>query len=195
MNTEIWAQLHLSSQDCIRLRKFLIEDIGVKKKYILRKMHITVYYARRPLIGLKPSTRSTKIIIPASETRFMVMTPGGENPRQEIKASDNLVGIRIHRKCSSREEILKLRNQILMYETKLVLGTRKPSTKIRNAFGSRWFQPHMAMLRSGSNVQEDLTKLGIPFRKKIGDLLYDKFEIKITQRENMKGLYANKTKE
>ena len=191
MNTEVWAQLHLSSHDCFRLREFLAVDIGIRRKYILRDMHITVYYARRPLPGLCPSVESTEIIVPAVETRFMVMAPGGENPRSAIEPSKSMVGIRIHRQSSAMAEIALLRQRLLVHETKRVLGSRRSSTNKTNAFGARWFQPHMVMLRPGNGVQQELTQLGLPFRERIGNLFYDKFEIKIVHRENMRGSYKN----
>jgi len=192
MNTEVWAQLYLSSHDCFRLREFLAVDIGIRRKYILRDMHITVYYTRRPLLGLCPSIESTEIIVPAVETRLMVMVPGGENPKSDIEPSKNMVGIRIHRQSSARAEIALLRQRLLVHETKRVLGSRRSSTNNANAFGARWFQPHMVILRQGSGIQQDLTQLGLPFRERIGNLCYDKFEIKIVHRENMMGgVYKN----
>jgi hypothetical protein len=191
MNTEVLAQLHLSSNDCNRLRDFLAIEIGVKRKYILRDMHITVYYARRPLPRLSPSVESTEIVVPAVETRFMVMAPGRENPRSDIEPSKNMVGIRIHRQSSAIAQILALRQRLLVYETRRVLGSRPPSTNKVSAFGARWFQPHMVVLRPGSGVQHELNRIGQPFRERLGNLVYDKFEIKIVHREDMRGSYKN----
>ena len=192
MNTEIFAQLHLSSNDCKRLRDFLASELNISQKYILRKMHITVYYARRPLLGVYPTIEDAHIIIPASETRFMVMAPGGENPRNEIEPESNMIGIRVHRQSSAKDEILSLRRRLLPYETKRMLGSRKRSTEKTSAFGSRWFQPHMVLLRPGHGLKNNLSQLGIPFRENIGNLFFDKFEIKLVHRDNMKGSFVNK---
>jgi len=162
---------------------------GIRRKYILRSMHITVYYARRPLPSLYPLTEPTMIIIPAAETRFMVMAPGGENSRPDIDPSKNMIGIRIHRRNPAYEKIMLLRQRLLKYETRRVLGLRKPSTNKTNAFGARWFQPHMVMLRPSHGILENLTQLGQQFREKFGNLVFDKFEIKIVHRKSMRGFY------
>jgi hypothetical protein len=191
MNTEVFAQLHLSSNDCSRLRDFLSGEFGILRKYILRKMHITVYYSRRFMLGVFPLIEDTNIIIPAPETRFMVMAPGGENPRQDVGPANNMIGIRVQRQSSAMPQILSLRQRLLHYETKRVLGGRKPSTKKTSAFGARCFQPHMVILRPGHCISSDLSNIGIPFREKIENLCFDKFEIKIVHREDMRGLFKN----
>lgn len=188
-NTEIWAQLHLSSTDCSRLRDFVSSDAGIKKKYILRKMHLTVYYSRRPLPGVRQLIESVRVVVPADETRFMVMTPGGENPRSNITPSEHMIGIRIHRQCCALKDIFALRDRLISHETQHVLGKRHPSSNRVNAFGSRWFQPHMVILRSGSSIGDNLSELGVSFRKNLGNLVFDKFEIKIVHRENMQGSF------
>ena len=64
--------------------EFLISQ-GIPKKAVHRRMHLTVYYARRFLPGLAEDL-STPISIElnVAETRFMVLAPGGENPRREF---------------------------------------------------------------------------------------------------------------
>jgi hypothetical protein len=40
----------------------------------------------------------------------------------------------------------------------------------------------MAVLRAGSGIDRDLTQLGTPFRQKLGNLRFDRFEIEIVRR-------------
>ena len=107
------------------------------------------------------------------DTRFIVMAPGGENPRPELEPAKRKVGIRIQRKNIARPAILRLRERLLIHETPEVLGTRRRSTHSFNAFGARHFQPHMALLRPGSGIDRDLTKLGVLFRNEIKSLTFD----------------------
>ena len=48
-NFEIWAQLVLSDKDCERIREFFITDVGINPKTIIRNLHLTYYYSRRPI--------------------------------------------------------------------------------------------------------------------------------------------------
>ena len=182
--TEIWAQLFLSENDCLRIRAFLISEFGLKPRCIVRNMHITLYHARRPVPGIVSVTEPASVILPANETRFMVMSPGGENPRPELNPSKRKVGIRVHKQSSAMPAILKFRDRLLSYETERVLGMRRPSTHKKNAFGARHFQPHMTILRAGSNIDRNLNRIGVPFREVLGDLLFDRFVIDIASRDN-----------
>ena len=76
-------------------------------------------------------------------------------------------------------QVTKFRERLLAHETPEVLGGRRPSTHVSNAFGARNFQPHMALLRPGNGVDRDLTKLGSIFRQEIKSLTFDRFCIEI----------------
>ena len=78
--------------------------------------------------------------------------------------------------------IMAFRQRLLVYETQAVLGNRRPSTHRTNAFGARHFQPHMALLKPGSGIDRDLTKLGKLFRDHVRDLTFDRFVIEVVRR-------------
>lgn len=124
------------------------------------------------------------MVLAASETRFMVMAPGGENPRPELDPGKSKVGIRIHRQSSALPSILGYRDRLLSHETERVLGRRSPSTHRTNAFGARHFQPHMAILRAGSGVDRDLKVIGAPFREALNNLTFDRFAVEVVTRTN-----------
>lgn len=180
-NTEVWAQLSLSKESCINIRNYFIEEVGVKPEYIINNVHLTVYYARRPMPGVEPISEKAHVILPVLDTRLMVMAPGGENPKPDLEPSKRKVGIRVHRQSIARRSIYNYRKKLLKYETKHVLGKRKPSTNNRNAFGARYFQPHISLLKPGNGLEHDLTKVGIPLRENIDELIFDKFYIRIVQ--------------
>ena len=184
---EVWAQLFLSEEDSLRVRDFFVSEFGIKPRYVIRNMHITVYHARRQMPGVAPMSETACVVLAASETRFMVMAPGGENARPELDPGQRKVGIRVHKQSAALPSILKYRDRLLKYETERVLGRRSPSTYRTNAFGARHFQPHMAILRAGSGVDHDLKIVGIPFREALGNLTFDKFAIDIRTRENSVG--------
>jgi len=180
---EVWAQLCLCDSDAALIRNLLTTRLGIKPKILVNRMHITVYHARRPIRQLQPAVEPSHVVIPTEATRFMVMAPGGENPRSELDPAKNKVGIRIQKKDGARQEILWFRERLLIHETPEVLGRRKRSTHTANAFGARHFQPHMAVLRSGSGIDRDLTKLGLLFRHEIKSLTFDRFLIDLVQRD------------
>lgn len=182
---EVWAQLWLRAEDCARIRELLISENLVKPKSIIPNMHLTVYHARRPMPGLSPVNQLVTIVVPAAQTRFMVLAPGGENPRLELEPRLCKVGVRIQRSNVARAEIQAFRDQLLAHETPNVLGGRHPSTSQRNAFGARHFQPHIALLRPGSRIDRDLTKTGALFRRRIEHLTFDRFSIEIAVKDHL----------
>lgn len=180
--TEIWAQLFLCERDRARIHDFFVTEFDVKSRYVIRNMHITVYHARRPIPGVVPMTKPVALVLPAVETRFMVMAPGGENPRPELNPAGRKIGIRVHKRSAALPAILGLRKRLLRHETQRILGRRPPSTDRSNAFGARHFQPHMAVLRAGSGIPRDLSRVGTMFRERLGDLRFDRFEIDVVRR-------------
>ena len=181
--TEVWAQLWVNSSDCSRLRDLLVTEKLVKPSSIIPKMHLTVYHCRRPMPGLAPLTEEAHVVVPTAETRFMVLAPGGENPRPELEPHRCKVGIRIKKTSTSRVEIQEYRKRLLAHESPNVLGGRPPSTMTNSAFGARNFQPHIALVRSGSRLERDLTKIGAVLRANIDHLILDRFTIDIVRKD------------
>src|SRR5215831_18124118 len=115
--TEVWAQLWLSSCDCLRIRDLLASENLVKPSSIIPKMHLTVYHCGRPMPGLTPLDEGAQVVIPTAGTRFMVLAPGGENPRPELEPRRCKVGIRIQKANPARTQILDYRERLLSHET------------------------------------------------------------------------------
>lgn len=68
----------------------------------------------------------------------MVLAPGGENPRPELEPRN--LSLELEMKVNeSRAEIQAFRDRLLKYETREVLGIRRPSTSQANAFGPAIF--------------------------------------------------------
>jgi len=189
LTTEVWAQLFLSAHDRQRIIEFAVKYFGLKPKVFVRNMHITVYYARRPMPGVTALSEPVAVVIPAADTRFMVMAPGGENPKPHLDPGKKKVGIRIHKKSNALTKIMEYRNRLIKFESVRVLGSRSPSTNWKNAFGARHFQPHMAVLFPGSGIDKDLRLMGEPFRQQIGDLTFDRFEIDVVTKSAENPLY------
>jgi hypothetical protein len=176
---EVWAQLYLSKQSTEIVNDFFSSIPEIKQKCIIQNPHLTVYHARRPIPNLLPSVEKTNIILLTKDTRFMVFVPGGENKKVQIIPKKHKVGIRVQKISSCMVSITNYRNRLLAFETKIVLGKRKPSTIHRNAFGSKYYQPHIAFLRSGNGINNDLSPIGKLFREKIPELYFDQFTIEI----------------
>jgi hypothetical protein len=178
-STEVWAQLLLSNADCELVRKFLIEEQHFKPKHVVKNMHITVYHARRPMLGVDSLLEEISLSVPVSDTRFMVMAPGGENPRLDLEPAYRKVGIRVQWQSAAMTEIQKYRERLTKHETPEVLGRRRPSKRRTSAFGARSFQAHMSLLRAGSGVHRDLTIIGQAFRSQLSALHFDRFIIEV----------------
>jgi hypothetical protein len=179
---EVWAQLYLCSEDASRIRAFFQHELGLSPKCVSRRPHLTVYHGRRPMPGLHPLSEPADVTVLASETRFMVLAPGGENPRPELDPATRKVGIRVHRQSMARAAIYQYRQRLLTYETPAVLGRRAPSSRKRSAFGARDFQPHMTLLLPGNRIGRDLTKVGKRFRAAFVEFRFDRFVIDIVQK-------------
>lgn len=180
--TEVWAQLVLREADALRIQDFFLNQIGIKRRCILRGMHITVYHCRRPMPNLEATCEPASVIIPAQDMRFMVMAPGGENPHPSLEPAMRKIGVRVHKSSKATSQIREYRNRLIIHETPKVLGSRARSTNFKNAFGARHFQPHMSVLYAGNGVDRDLTIIGDKFRDSIGDLVFDEFVIDIVRK-------------
>lgn len=167
---EIWAQLFLCEKDCLRIREFFITKFNIKSRYVVRKMHVTVYHSRRAMPGVFPVIEPASVKLAANDTRFMVMAPGGENPSPDLAPMNHMVGFRIQKKSLGLPSFFSYRERLINHETKSVLGSRNPSTFKTNAFGARYYQPHMVVLEAKSGIGHDLSNVGIPFRESLGDL-------------------------
>lgn len=179
MITEVWAQLLLSQQDVARIEEFLCITCGLRRRAVSRRMHLTVYHARRPMPQIVSGLESAQVFLPAVDTRLMVLAPGGENPRPELEPNCRSIGIRVHKQSDAYTHIQLYRSRLLAFETPKLLGKRKPSTANKSAFGARHFQAHMTLLKPGSGIDRDLTLVGCMFREKIGILTFDRFIIDV----------------
>ena len=175
---EIYALLWVSRRSTIIIRDLLSCECKIPVKAIERKLHLTVYHGRRKLPGLTSYSRAVSIVADALETRFMVFAPGGENPRPGLEPSKHSVGIRLTRRNQAIEGIQNLRTDISRFETKDVIGNRKPTSAWTNCFGARHYQPHIKLLRPGSEIDYNLTKLGEIFRSKIDEIEFDRFQVR-----------------
>lgn len=101
----------------IELQDFLVNVANVPKSRVKSGLHLTLYEARRQLIGLKPFERAVSVNVEPSDWRFMVIAPGGENPRPDIIAESRPIGLRILKSAQAFEDIQDLRSEFYIYET------------------------------------------------------------------------------
>ncbi|MCC9168134.1 hypothetical protein [Pontibacter harenae] len=177
VTTETWALLHLAKESEIRIRKFFLEKHVINPKYILSGLHITVYYSKHAFDQVPEIIQPCNHTLETKYTRFMVMRPGGENPDPNLLPANNKVGIRLQKTSELRAQIERYREQISKFENTEILGVRKPSTKSKNAFGAKVFQPHISLLKRGNGII-NLTELAENFRNELEHIYFDRFEIK-----------------
>ena len=186
---EINAMLRVSKRSEDRIRNFFSEHYSLKRGRFRSGLHLTVYHGRRPLPGIRPDTRPVHITASTTETRFMPLVPGGENPRDDLDAGVHSVGIRLTKRNPAIPEIQKLRERIYRLETKIVVGARKPTSAWTNCFGSRNYQPHIELLRRWHKVKATLTEIGSLFRTEIDHIVFDQFQVE--ERHRVGGEWAD----
>lgn len=174
---EIYALLRVSRKYEELISDLLSGECKVPKDAIQRGLHLTVYHGRRPLPGLVSGNQRVRIFADALETRFMVMAPGGENPHPELEPSQRSVGIRLTKRNQAIDHIQRLREGIYRLETPAIVGGRSPTSAWVNCFGARRYQPHIKLIRPGSMIDRDLTKLGEIFRSDMEQIEFDRFEV------------------
>jgi hypothetical protein len=183
MKCEVWAQFQVSKKSVKEIHDFFIFECSIPQDYLIFNLHLTVYHARRPLSGLMNSSESCQLFLDTNFTRFMVQAPGGENPKPHLIPAERKIGIRVQRISEFRAHIDEYRRRFYSFETKEVLGARSRSNSNRSAFGSRSFQPHIALIKPGSGVSDDLTEIGVKFRDAIPEIVFDRFDVCINQLE------------
>ena len=181
---QIYATLRVSKDSEERIKDFLLDTFRVKKNRLQSKLHLTVYHGRRPLPGLVQKSVPVSITADVAETRFMVLKPGGENPREGLDPRTDPIGIRLTRRNQAIPEIQKLRQEIYRLENKWVIGNRKFTTAWTNSFGSRHYQPHIQFLKDWHKVDESLTRVGSLFREQVDHINFDRFQIEICRWVN-----------
>lgn len=125
---EIYGILWVTRICEARIADLLSYKAGIPTEAVQRGMHLTVYYGRRPLLGLTHQSLPVKIFADASETRFMVLAPGGENPRPNLEPSRRSVGIRLTKRNTAIRQVLELRRSIYQSEPARWPGNRKSTT-------------------------------------------------------------------
>ncbi len=188
---EINAMLRVSKRSEDRIRDFFTEHYNIKRGRFRSGLHLTVYHGRRPLPGLQPETKPAQITASTSETHFMPLVPGGENPRDDIDVRVHPVGIRLTKRNLAIPEIQKLREQMYRLETKIVVGKRKPTTAWTNCFGSRKYQPHIEFLRRWHKTKTSLPEIGSHFKNEIDHIEFDQFQIEERHRVDGKWIVGS----
>jgi hypothetical protein len=185
----LYAVLWLSNESREYISDILINKCGVPSEKIVRNPHLTVYHSRsrRPLNGLDLEKRQVNITMDIAETRFMTMTPGGENPRPDVDPSKCSIGIRLKKGNIAIPDILAMRREFFKYETETVIRPpRQKTTDWTNAFGARSYQPHIKLIFPENGLHPDLTKIGSIFRSKFHDLEFDRLTISSKQQGSEK---------
>ena len=181
-NYEVYATLWVTRTCEDRIARLLFDKCGIRQGAIQRGLHLTVYYARRPLPGVVEENQPVHINANVDETRFMVLAPGGENPRPDLEPSRHSVAIRLTKRNQAITEIQRLRKSVYQLETSKVVGNRAATTAWTNCFGSRHYQPHIKLLRPGSRIKHDLAEIGRIFRSELEQIEFDQFRIQFRDK-------------
>ena len=179
---EVNAFLKVSEECEQRITDFFLEQFRLRPGRVQSNMHLTVYHGRKRLPGLREMSVPVNILVDTTETRFMVLAPGGENPRDELDPGSLSVGIRLTKRNPAVADIQRLRENVYRFETRTATGSRRPTTAWTNAFGSRHYQPHIQVLKPWSKIQRNLTEVSELFRSKIRTISLDVFSVESRNR-------------
>ena len=173
----VFALLWLDSRSTSVLRAVL-QEAGLHPESLESSFHLTVYHARRFIPGLRPVRRTVSIECDLAEIRTMVLVPGGENPRQGVIPSQHSLALRLTTRNVAVPEIQALRAEFAQLETDDVLGARAGSTRRRNAFGARHYQPHLKICGPRNGAPQNLTKFGKHLRASLDVVRFSFYEVR-----------------
>jgi hypothetical protein len=142
LRTEIWAQLMLRSEDRLRILDFFARETSINVSCVSRRMHLTVYFAAAGMPGVAPVSEKTCISVPTIDTRFMLMTVGGEVAKPGAEPTNHKIGIRIQKRSAAMVAINEFRARLVRHESRDALGGRAPTTLSRSAFGASFPATH-----------------------------------------------------
>ena len=108
----------------------------------------------------------------------MVLVPGGENPRSGVVPSQHSLALRLTTRNLAVPEIQALRGELMQLETDDVLGTRDRSTRTRNAFGARHYQPHLKICGPHNGAPQNLTRFGKHLRASLDVVRFSFYEVR-----------------
>ena len=175
---KLYVLLFLSKECEQKIHEFFISNYNIKKRKLIKNLHLTLYHSKRHLINPPDFNQNVNIMCDTNETRFMTMSPGGENKRHDnLVHSKKTIGIRLTRRNEGIKDILELRRKVYKYEPKFT--KRKQTTNWSNSFGSRHYQPHISILRPWNDLEDSLYDVGENFRSQISHINFSRMEIKV----------------
>ena len=86
-----------------------------------------------------------------------------------------------------------MRKSVYQLETNEVIGNRTATTAWKSCFGSRHYQPHIKLIRPGSEIKRDLTEIGKIFRSEIEQIEFGKFQIRFRGKRSNSTHHSNRT--
>ena len=179
---EVNAILTVSKASEGLIRKFFLDNYDLRPNRLSTDLHLTIYHGRRPLPASGQECRSIEVSVDMAETRFMVLAPGGENPRPDLAPRELSVGVRLTRRNRAVDAIQRLRESVYRFETPEIIGNRNPTTARTNCFGSRNYQPHIQLLKPWHKIDSSLSEIGERLRSEVQCIEFDRFKIEFRRR-------------
>lgn len=175
----VFGILYLSAESARELRRVLVGKLGVPDHAVKPNLHLTVYESRRMLEGLEPFSKHVRVEVQAKDLRFMVVAPGGENPRPDLDPATRPLALRVRRDSAAYTDIQKYRSQFLAFESPRVLAGRSPSGPRKSAFGSHHYQPHITVCSRAHGLTGDLRPYGDILRTSLGSVTFNRLVCRV----------------
>ena len=115
----------------------------------------------------------------SEETRFMVMSPGGDNPRNKKSVHRSKIGIRFTKRSPLFNELDAIRQHLSFLDNQALPLTSSNTGRNDNAYGVKRFIPHITLINRNNNLPNNLHGLGAKFREDIREITFSDIKIEV----------------
>ena len=187
MFSKLYCSLELSKTTSIEINNFF-KDWGLNEKCLFNTHHLTIYEI--PILKHEVLTNNEdrlqsilshqlKNHYASVETRFMVMSPGGDNPNNKKSVHHSKVGIRITKRSPLFDEIDSLRQKLSFLDQQAFPLTSSITGRNNNAYGIKEYKPHVTLINRNNNLPNNLFTIGAAFREHISELIFSEIKLEV----------------
>ena len=187
MLSKLYCSLELCKSTSIEINKFF-KDWGLNEKCLFNTHHLTIYEI--PILKHDVLTKnedqlqsilSHQLInqYSSDETRFMVMSPGGDNPNNKKSVHRSKVGIRFTKRSPLFDELDSLRQKLSFLDNQALALLSSTTGRNSNAFGIKNFKPHLTLINRNNNLPNNLFEIGAAFREHISELIFSEIKLEV----------------
>ena len=187
MLSKFYCSIELSKTSSDQINSFL-KKWGVSEKCLFQSHHLTIYEI--PLLKFSEfSLNESKILqihevqmnrtYLSDETRFMVMSPGGDNPKNKKSVHRSKIGIRFTKRSALFNELDAIRKHLSFLDNQAIPLTSSKTGRNDNAYGIKRFIPHITLINRNNNLLNNLYDLGAAFREHLPEITFSDIKMEV----------------